>query len=226
MIAKNIQKILSEIAKFPQKVNLVVVTKDRSVEEIIEVLNSGITNIGENRIQEAEKKYSELRAQNSVFNIKFHLIGHLQSNKVKKAVELFDVIQSVDSFELLKKIDAEAKKQNKKIEIMLQVNIFNDEKKFGFNPNEIIDFLKKNPDIASKYSNIEITGLMTIAKQNISEKETLQGFQDLENLKNSLNQLKIKNLEFRILSAGMSHDYLLALQSGSTMLRIGSKIFE
>ncbi|OGJ52383.1 YggS family pyridoxal phosphate enzyme [Candidatus Peregrinibacteria bacterium RIFOXYB2_FULL_32_7] len=213
----NLQKILNELESYP-KTTLVVVTKNRSIDEIKKVIEAGITDIGENRIQSAEQKLSNLK-------ITKHLIGHLQTNKVRKAVEIFDMIQSIDSFKLIEKINQECQKINKVMPILLQINIFEDENKYGFKTKDLN--AKIINELSQKYKNIEIQGLMTIAKQDLTEKQTLAGFQKLTNLHQQISKtFTIHHSPFTILSMGMSQDYQLALKAGSNMLRIGSAIFE
>ncbi len=222
MLEQKIQEILNEIKKYTQDVTLVVVTKNRNLDEIKKVINAGAIDISENKVQEALKKAPLIKG---VRGIKFHLIGHLQSNKVKKAVEIFDMIQSVDSFELLEKINKESATIHKIMSILLQINIFEDPKKFGFHSNEINS--KKIIELSKNYKNIKINGLMTIAMDNLSAKKTYEGFEKLANLYNNLNkELKTKNFQLTTISMGMSNDYKIALKAGSNMIRIGNAIFE
>ncbi|MBI3032801.1 YggS family pyridoxal phosphate-dependent enzyme [Candidatus Woesearchaeota archaeon] len=190
----------------PPSITLLAVTKGKTISQILPLFNQGITDIGENRIQEAEEKFPLLPS-----SITKHFIGHLQSNKVKKAVALFNVIQSVDSIKLAKTIDAESKKQHKNIKIMLQVNIGNEIQKHGF----------KKEDMGNAYNtlklldHVQIIGIMCIAPLH---KDPQPYFKQMKQLQ---QQLKLPHL-----SMGMSDDYHIAIKEGATMVRIGRKLFE
>lgn len=196
---------------------LVVVAKNQSIEAIQNIIDQGANILAFNRVQEAEEKFAQLK-----FTEEKHLIGHLQKNKAKKAVALFDMIQSVDSFELAKKIDAEAEKMEKIMPVLLQVNTAEDEQKFGFSEEEI---KKIAPEIV-KLKHIDVHGLMTIGEFGVSEEETQQTFQKLKNLFEHFRSLETFGEFFQELSMGMSDDYSLALQEGATMIRVGRKVFD
>lgn len=188
---------------------LVVVTKNRSVKEIEKAISKGITCIGENRIQEAKEKFAKL-----TIPVEKHFIGHLQTNKVKQAIELFDWIESVDSIRLAQKINIEAEKQEKCIPILLQVNIAEDPNKYGFTEQELPEILKTLH--ALPY--LDIRGLMTIVPYEEDPEKTRPHFQKMKQLQKALNLSE--------LSMGMSNDYEIAIQEGATIVRIGSAIFE
>ncbi len=209
--------IYKKLAQYPHA-KLVVVSKYRDLNEINEVINSGFPIIiAENRIQEAEKKFSQLPS-----STKKHLIGHLQSNKAKKAVQLFDMIESVDSFKLAEKLNYECEKINKKMPILLQVNISNDTAKYGFTETEIISMYKKI--IQLPY--LEVHGLMTIPKYSKDPEKSRKYFHQLRQLFKKIEQEKIFNQNFKELSMGMSSDWKIALKEGATIIRVGSYIFE
>lgn len=203
---KKIRRDIEIYSPFPEKVRLIAVTKGKNTTEIEKVLKMGIHDIGENRVQEAEEKLPFLTTSCTK-----HFIGHLQKNKVKTAVQLFDMIQSVDSWELAEKIDKEAGKLRKKMPILVQVNITQDEKKHGLAPEEVENFLQK----IKKLPNIEIQGLMTIASEKATKEELQLTFRCLAKL--------CKKMKY--LSMGMSDDYKIALQEGANMIRVGRKIF-
>ncbi len=206
MISKNIQAIRTKISP---NVKLIVVTKNRTVAQIEEAISAGVTIIGENRIQEAQEKFPKLSSP-----IQKHFIGHLQTNKVKLAVELFDLIESVDSLRLAHKINNEATKQSKKMPILLQVNIADDPNKFGLTETELRDNLAE----LQALPNLEIRGLMTIVPY----------FENPENARPHFKKIKTLQADLNLpeLSMGMSNDYEIAAQEGATMIRIGSAIFE
>ncbi len=201
-----IQKIKSEIGF----VSLVAVSKSRNVDEIKQAITADVRIIGENRIQEAEQKYSELKNYFKDNNVEFHFIGHLQTNKVKKAIEIFDLIQTVDSLKLAKEIDKRAKLINKKQDVLIQINIGKEPQKYGVLPEETIDFVKQ----MRQFQNIKVKGLMCMPPFNEGPKPY---FKEMKILYDKLN--------LEILSMGMSNDYKIAIEEGSNMIRIGTKIF-
>jgi len=181
---------------------LVAVTKDVPIDLILESIKNGITDIGENYIQEAEEKYKKIGRK-----VKWHFIGHLQRNKVKQAVQLFDVIQSVDSYRLAKKINKEAERQEKIVKIMIQVNISGD--KNGLEPENVIALY----NALTGLRHLEVIGLMCLAEQE----NPRISFKKMKNLNSKLN--------LPCLSMGMSNDYSIALEEGSNMLRLGTAIY-
>ena len=211
-ILQNINKIQQEIKNSESPASIIVcVSKNRSIDEINEALNSDINHIAENRVQEAQKKFPFLKK-----SVKKHLIGHLQGNKVKKAVEIFDLIQSVDSLNLANKINQTVRKMQKKMEIFLQINISKDPAKFGFDPD---DFLNKFEEI-SKLPNL------TILENNGSDESKKNDFERMKKIFNDCKKINEYSENLKYLSMGMSSDYMIALDCGSNMIRVGSKIFE
>lgn len=213
---QNIERIKKNLANYP-KAKLLVVTKNRSIEEVDELLNNNIYAIGENRIQEAEDKFSKLEKP-----IKKHLIGHLQKNKIKKAIELFDLIESVDSIELAKAINKECAKRNKIIPVFLQMNISNDQNKHGFSTDNFIDTCK----IIVQLKNIEVQGLMTIPKIENDDLKTRKHFYNMRLLFKNIVQENIFKNTFSEISMGMSDDYQIALEEGATIVRLGTVVFK
>ncbi len=201
----NIERIRKTVGPH---VKVIAVTKNRSISEINEAIDAGINIIGENRIQEAQKKFLELTSP-----VKKHFIGHLQTNKVKTAVELFDMIESVDSLKLAKKIDQAATSRGSAIPIFLQVNIANDPSKYGFSPDELEAALKT----VSKLPHLELRGLMTIVPYYKNPEDARPHFQKMKQLQ--------KKYDLPELSMGMSNDYEVAAQEGATLVRISSAIF-
>ena len=186
---------------------IVAVSKTFKMQEILPLIEHGHSHFGENKVQEAIEKWSDIK--NEYPNIKLHLIGRLQTNKVKFAIKIFDYIHSVDNEKLAKKISEEQSKQNKKIKIFIQVNLAEEKQKSGVSKLDLEDFYKycKNLDL-------DILGLMCIPPAN---KDSKIFFQELSLLNQKLN--------LKELSMGMSSDYILATECYSTFLRIGSKIF-
>jgi len=205
------KSIIAQIrASLPQSVVLIAVLKNRATEEIRHALSAGITHIGENRMQEAEQHFKELRSAFAA--VTKHFIGHLQSNKVRKAVQLFDIIQTVDSEKLAKKISAEAAKQGKIQQIMIQVNIGKEQTRQGVLPQRVHALYES----IKALQNLKVIGLMCIPAALPSE-QVRPFFKQMKQLQQQLN--------LSCLSMGMSDDYTIAIQEGSTMIRIGRKIF-
>ena len=194
-----------------QKINstpkVIAVSKTFKLEKILPLIEYGHLDYGENKVQEAIEKWSEIKLKKQ--NIKLHLIGRLQTNKVKYAIKIFDYIHSVDSRKLLQKIADEQDKQNKKLKLFIQVNIGNEEQKSGININQIEDLIN-----FSNKLNLNIIGLMCIPPAN-------------EEPDKYFKEIKILNKKFNLseISMGMSSDYLKAVENSSTYLRIGSSIF-
>tara|TARA_B100000900_G_scaffold140131_1_gene118744 strand:+ start:166 stop:825 length:660 start_codon:yes stop_codon:yes gene_type:complete len=205
-IKNSIVNILKEqnIKKIPK---IIAVSKTFSLDKILPLIENGHLDFGENKVQEAVDKWTEIKSQKS--NIKLHMIGKLQTNKVKFAVKLFDYIHSVDSEKLAQKIFDEQNKINRKIKIFIQVNIGDEDQKSGVNKNQLsnlIDYCKK--------INLEVAGLMCIPPANIDSDKY---FKEINLLNNGFG--------FQELSIGMSSDYLKAAENSATFLRIGSSIF-
>jgi len=219
-IAHEITKIQSELS--PYACTLIVVTKTRSIEELQSVHACGIRDFGENRVQEMVDKQAQLPN-----DIRWHQIGHLQSNKVKYIAPFIHLIHSVDSFPLLKEINKQAEKHNRVIPCLLQMYIAKEESKFGLDEKEAIAILE-NPELAT-LTHIQIVGLMGMATFTENEAQIQQEFKQLksifESFKSQALGLDSNQVVWQEVSMGMSGDYLLAAQEGSTMVRVGSAIF-
>ncbi len=215
----NIASVCQRLGRNPQEVTIVAVTKFAPVELIEQALACGVTHIGENRVQEGEKKYLGL-SQKSIVK---HMIGHLQTNKVKDALNVFDVIQSVDSLKLALAIQKEAALLKRRVEIFVQVNTSQEEQKFGVNEKDAIPLVKE----ISKLDNIFISGLMTIGPLSEDEIAIRGCFQRLRALRDSIQNdfSHLQNVSMKFLSMGMTNDYPIALEEGANMLRIGRAIF-
>lgn len=215
-ITKNIKSLRSEI---PETVKLVAVSKTRSVSDMMEAYYAGQRCFGENRVQEILNKKDLLPS-----DIEWHLIGHLQSNKVKAVVPFITLIQSVDTLKLLGVINEEAKKINRVVDCLLQIHIAAEDTKFGFNYDEVTELLE-----TSEYSdmkNVQICGLMGMATFTDNNVQVSNEFNLLKEYFNKLKTRYFQNSKsFNEVSMGMSGDYKIALQEGSTIVRIGSFIF-
>ena len=214
---KIIKKNIHKHSPCPQKVNIVAVTKKFSFSALQSAQENNLFHIGENKVQETQQK-----TQNKRLNPKtqLHLIGHLQSNKVPLAVGLYDVIQSVDSIKLLNKINRSAKQQNKKQNIFLQINISKATRQTGFNEEDII----KAAEAITRLRYIKMEGIMSIGPHTPDQKAIQKNFESVRQIQKEI-QNKI-NPQCSSLSLGMSQDYILALQAGSTHLRLGTILFQ
>ncbi|MEL0183435.1 MAG: YggS family pyridoxal phosphate-dependent enzyme [Bacteroidota bacterium] len=210
-IDNNLRSIIDNI---PKKVSLVAVSKTKPVELIKNAYDCGQRDFGENKVQELVNKFELLPK-----DIKWHMIGHLQRNKVKYIAPFVYLIHSVDSVRLLNEINKQAKKNNKTISVLLQIDISDDNTKFGFSFNEIDTLL--NSDLINELNNVKIEGLMGMASFTLNEETIKNQFTSLKNLYHSYK----KKLNFKILSMGMSGDYKIAIECGSNLIRLGSSIF-
>ena len=209
-IEKQISIIKNEIK---DKADLVAVSKTRTVQEIQEAYNSGQLKFGENRVQEIVDKQSKLPN-----NIEWHMIGHLQKNKVKYIAKFINLIHSVDRISLAEEIDKHAKKENREIDCLIQLKISKEESKFGL---QIEDF-KNFYESLKNYKNLNVIGLMGMASFT-DDNELID--KEFKKIKTIYDDMVLIDSEFKVLSIGMSDDYDIALENGSNMIRVGSKIF-
>jgi pyridoxal phosphate enzyme (YggS family) len=212
MIGKNLQNIKS---KLPENVTLVAVSKTKPIIDLQEAYAAGQRVFGENKIQEMAEKFDALPK-----DIQWHMIGHLQSNKVKYMAHFVDLIHGIDKLKTLKEINKQAKKHDRVINCLLQVKIAKEETKFGFSFEEIIATLSSEE--LKELENIKIVGFMGMATFTDDKKQLEEEFSSLKNL---FDQLKTQHSSIETLSMGMSGDYQLAIENGSTMIRVGSSIF-
>jgi len=216
-IKSNIKDLQTELQGF--KTKLIAVSKTQPIEKIKEVYDAGQRLFGENKAQEMMTKQEALPA-----DIEWHMIGHLQTNKVKYIAPFVSLIHSVDSEKLLQEIDKQGKKASRIIPCLLQVHIAKEETKFGFAPEEVTHFL--SGPACSELKNIEIVGLMGMATFTEKEETIRREFQSLRKLFDELKERELPpNVSMKELSMGMSSDYKIAMQEGSTLVRIGTAIF-
>lgn len=216
-IAANITALKTELESI--NVVLIAVSKTKSVEEIMEAYQAGQRDFGENQVQELVQKQESLPK-----DINWHLIGHLQTNKVKNIAPFINLIHSVDSLKLLQEINKQALKSNRVIDCLLQIYIADEDTKYGFDFDEAIDLLRSEEFL--QLQNIRITGLMGIASNTESTKRIHEEFYELSTLMKGLKQTYFADKDFfNEVSMGMSSDYKIAIEHGSTMIRLGSTIF-
>lgn len=220
MMSQNIpEKITLIRQKIPDHVRLVAVSKYVSPAEIRVAYAAGVRDFGENKVQDMEVKKTQLQ---DLSDITWHLIGHLQANKAKKALELFDWIQSVDSLNLAQKLNRLAGELSRKPQILLQVKILPDPNKFGW---EIPDLMQALPAL-NDFTNLNIRGLMVIPPLGLRESEILNLFQQAYQLRQAIAQQNWSHISMQDLSMGMSGDYPLAIQAGATIVRLGQILFK
>ena len=216
-ITENIQKIKNEL---PKHVTLVAVSKTKPIEDIIEAYESGQRIFGENKVQEMVEKQEALPK-----DIQWHMIGHLQRNKVKYMASFVDLIHGVDSFKLLQEIDKQGKRNNRIISCLLQIFIAEEDTKFGLNQEELKEML--SDEAFQALNNIKIVGLMGMATFTEDTNKIKREFTFLKDIYEQTREkyVNLEQLNLQTLSMGMSNDYPIAIECGSTMVRIGSHIF-
>lgn len=216
---KEVQSFVKESEKkssYGQDVTLIAVSKTKPSSDIKALYDIGVRDFGENKVQELCDKYEELPK-----DIKWHLIGHLQTNKVKYIVDKVYLIHSVDSIHLAQQIEHECEKKNVDVNILVQVNVAKEDTKFGLMAEDVMSMIEN----ISKLPHIHIKGLMTIAPFVEDAEENRQVFADLKKLSVDIRNKNIDNVSMDVLSMGMSGDYRVAIEEGSTMVRVGTSIF-
>jgi hypothetical protein len=208
------------IAKTPENVTLVAVSKTKPVSDLMEAYAAGQRIFGENKIQEMTEKWEEMPK-----DIQWHMIGHVQTNKVKYMAEYVSLVHGVDSLKLISEINKQAKKYDKIVNCLLQMHIAEEETKFGLDESELLEILETLKKEASNFKNIQIVGLMGMATFTDNKEQVKKEFQNLKNIFEKYKNTDISNVKMETLSMGMSGDYQIAIECGSTMIRIGSSIF-
>lgn len=213
MIKQNVARILSEL---PGGVQLVAAVKARAPEEILEAIECGVKILGENYVQEAERAYEIVGNK-----AKWHFIGHLQKNKVKKAVKLFDMIETVDSLELAREIDKRCAQIGKVMPVLIEINSGREEQKSGVFPEKAEQLVRDISDL----NNIRVMGLMTMGPRLGNPEDSRPYFLVTKKIFEGIKKLNLPNIQMRYLSMGMTNSYQIALDEGANIVRIGSKIF-
>ena len=214
MIKDRARRILDEL---PEGVELEVACKMRTPDEILEAIDAGIKIIGENYIQEAEKAYEVIGNK-----ARWHFIGHLQKNKVKKAVKIFDLIETVDSLELAEEINKASLKENKITSVLVEVNSGREKQKFGVFPEDTERLVKKLLEL----DNVKVRGLMTMGPLSGDPQAARPFFIETKKTFEKIKMLALKRVEMKYLSMGMSNSYKVAIEEGANIVRIGTKIFK
>ena len=222
-VAANYKKIMSRIGEAAVKagrdarqIRLLAATKSQSVEAIRSAIAAGVTLVGENYAQEARDKKQVISQ-----SVEWHMIGHLQRNKVKAAIEIFDLIESVDGVALARELDKEGRRKGKKVRAFVEVNLSAEESKSGVAAEEVEDLLKAAGDL----SHLSIEGLMTVPPFREDPEEVRSYFRELQGLQAKLCEQAIPNVHLTELSMGMTHDYAVAIEEGATIVRIGTALF-
>ncbi|MEK6681542.1 MAG: YggS family pyridoxal phosphate-dependent enzyme [Nitrospirota bacterium] len=227
-IVANIKDILSQIevaakraGRDAREIKLIAVTKTVDSARVREAIDAGIKILGENRVQEAQKKVTSYELRVTSGKIEWHLIGHLQKNKAKYAVQLFDLIHSLDSAALAEELNRQAAKINKIQDVLIEVKLSEEEAKHGVLKDELMELLESTKDM----KNLNIAGLMTMPPFSENPENARPYFKELRELRGKINELRVTSYELWDLSMGMSHDFEVAIEEGATMVRIGRAIF-
>jgi len=208
--------VLSLLKEIPENVTVVAAAKTRTPQEILEAIDAGIKVIGENYVQEAEKAFSEVGRR-----AKWHFIGHLQKNKVKKAIRIFDLIETVDSVDLAIEIDKRCAMIDKVMPVLCEVNIAKEKTKSGVYPEEVEQLIKN----ISNLTHIKVMGLMTMGPRFGDPENARVYFRKTKQIFENIKKMNIPNVEMKYLSMGMSNSYRVALEEGANIVRIGTRIF-
>jgi hypothetical protein len=214
-VFERIQKAAQRVGRNPQEITLVAVTKSVPLDQVLPFLQAGVCEIGENRVQEALAKYGQPTGikRNDLPTLRLHMVGHLQRNKVKKAVPLFDMVQSLDSVELAEDLDRQARALQKVLPCLVEVKVSPEPTKTGLPPDQLEDFLLR----AERWTWLRIQGLMGIPPAGLSAEESRPFFAKLRQL--------FEKVRLEILSMGMSADFEVAIEEGATMVRLGTALF-
>ena len=215
-VLNNIQDACQAVGRDPKEVTLVAVSKTKPVEMLQQVYDAGARVFGENKVQEIMDKYDHLPG-----DIRWQMIGHLQRNKVKYIVDKVDMIHSVDSYRLAQTIETEAAKKNVTVSVLLEVNVAEEESKFGLKMDEVLPLVQQ----ISELPHVQVKGLMTIAPFVSNPEDNREIFRKLKKLSVDIAAKNINNTTMSVLSMGMTGDYMVAVQEGATMVRVGTGIF-
>ncbi|MEL7833530.1 YggS family pyridoxal phosphate-dependent enzyme [Fodinibius sp. Rm-B-1B1-1] len=225
-IKKNIQQVKSRIGQAcrrvgrdPNEIQIILATKTVDTQCILKAAELGYSIIGENRVQEARRKIKEMGKKANELN--WHYIGHMQSNKVNKVIRFATMVQSIDRMKIVRKMNRRLKKVDKTMDVLIQVNTSGEDSKYGIHPNDAINFVRQ----AAKFDRLNIMGLMTIGLFSDDWARVREGFIQLRQLRETISDQNIPDVQMQHLSMGMTNDFELAIEEGATMIRIGRAIF-
>lgn len=213
MIKENVKKILDELS---ENVELVAAAKTRTPEEIKEVIEAGVKIVGENYVQQARRAFEVIGKE-----VKWHFIGHLQKNKVKRAVKIFDMIETVDSYNLAQEINKRCSHVSKIMPVLIEINSGKEKQKFGVFPEDVMNLIKK----ISTFSNVKIMGLMTMGPRFGNSEDSRSYFIETRKIFEKIKVLNLPHIEMKYLSMGMTNSYQIAIEEKANMVRIGTLIF-
>ena len=213
MIKENVKRLLDEL---PEGITILAAAKTRNADEISEVIKAGIKIIGENYLQDAQGVINNVKEK-----AEWHFIGHLQRNKVKKTIDVFDMIESVDSLRLAKEIEKWCERQNKIMQVLIEVNSGEENQKNGVAPKDVVQLIRE----ISSLNHVRIMGLMTMGPRFGDPEESRPYFKKTREVFEEIKDLHLPNVEMKYLSMGMTNSYKVAIEEGSNLVRIGTKIF-
>jgi len=215
-IVERVKQAAVSTGRDPREIKILAAAKAQDIKSIEAAIVAGVLLIGENYVQEASLKRKGLPT-----SVEWHMIGHLQRNKAKAAVEIFDVIESLDNAELARELDKEGRKRNARVRAFIEINVGGEETKSGIAKAKVADLLRT----IGQLDHLSIEGLMTVPPFREECEETRPYFQEMRQLRDELHSLKLPNVDLRELSMGMTHDYLIAVEEGATIVRIGTALF-
>lgn len=215
-VVENVKKACVRAGRNPEDVTVIAVSKTKPLSDIEELIAHGVTEFGENKVQEMTDKYEHVSKP-----VHWHLIGHLQTNKVKYIIDKACLIHSVDSVHLAKEIEKEAAKKNVVVNVLIEVNIAHEESKFGINETDVYDLIEAIKD----FPHVHVMGLMTIAPFVENPEDNRIYFHKMYQLSLDIKSKNIDNIDMNVLSMGMTNDYEIAVEEGATMVRVGTAIF-
>lgn len=216
-IKKNVQRAAEKVNKTIDDITIIAVTKTVDSDRAIEAIDSGLYNLGENRVQEFNNKYSVIKDK----DVKWHIIGHLQTNKVKYVVGKVELIHSLESIPLAEEINKRAKQQGIIANVLIELNLGGEESKFGLDENSVFEFAKS----IEQYDHIRVMGMMTVAPYDENPENIRWVFKKMKSIFDEISNLNLINFEMKYLSMGMTNDYEIAIEEGSNMIRVGTAIF-
>jgi pyridoxal phosphate enzyme (YggS family) len=216
-IMKRIESTCKKAGRNPKDITVIAVSKTVESDRAKEAVEEGVNNLGENRVQELIKKYEELKD----IDVNWHMIGHLQKNKVKYIIDKTVLIHSVESLGLAEEINKRAKKNNLIANVLIELNIGEEESKFGIKEEEVYDFITS----MEQFENIKVLGLMTVAPFCENPEDVRWVFKKMKNIYDKVSTMSLKNTEMKYLSMGMTNDFEIAIEEGSNIIRVGTAIF-